>query len=207
MTVKLVILSALVLAPLSLLSPSLASGMNDLDPVHERMTLKEVEAVLSHRLHASTRDKAPELSRHLFALCEEYKFDPAFVLSLIDKESTFNPRAKSFVGAVGLMQLLPSTAKYIAERIDFDGYRRASDLRNPFVNLTLGVAYLSYLRGRFPASQQFLAAYNMGPTAVGRMVHRQAFKLGAVKSYVLGIQNGRHSMKRAGIRMVSAQVQ
>ncbi len=207
MTVKLVILSALFLAPQILLSPSLASGMSDIDPVHERMTLNEVEAVLTNRLRAPALEKAPELARHLFALCEEYKFDPAFVLSLIDKESTFDPRAKSFVGAIGLMQLLPSTAKYIAERIDFDGYRRAADLRNPFVNLTLGVAYLSYLRGRFPASQQFLAAYNMGPTAVGRMVNRQQFRLGAVRNYVLGIQNGRHSMKRAGIRMVSAQVQ
>lgn len=200
-TAKVALVSVAILAPFS---TGIASGVMSMDPLQQKMTLSEVEAVMSNRLRGPAKKQAEELAKHLVELCDEYRFDPAFVLSLIHKESSFNPKARSHVGALGLMQILPSTAQYIADRIDYEGYRKASDLRNPFINLSLGVAYLSYLRGRFPASQQFLAAYNMGPTAVGRMVHRRAFKLGALEGYVTGIQSGHRIMKETGIRLVSA---
>ena len=170
------------------------------------LSLGEVEAVFTTRLRGRGRDKIALLSQHFVELCQLYHFDPAFVLSLIQKESGFRTNALSKVGAVGLMQVMPVTADYIAERFGIEEYRHPGDLRDPFINLTLGVTYLAYLRDQFRHSQRFLAAYNLGPTTVRRMVERGAFRVDRVRRYVTGIENGEEAMrqeaKRLGLELV-----
>ena len=71
-------------------------------------------------------------------VCRQHHFDPAFILSLIQVESSFRIKARSSVGAIGLMQLMPATALNVARdrRIRFAGERALTD---PYLNLTLGV--------------------------------------------------------------------
>lgn len=89
--------------------------------------------------------------------------DPALVAAVAWRESGFDPAAESHRGAVGLMQVLPSTARYIESRDDAPP-GRAVDLADPEVNISFGAWYLRHLidlhGGSVPAA---LTAYNGGP--------------------------------------------
>jgi soluble lytic murein transglycosylase len=91
------------------------------------------------------------------------KLDPFFILAIIREESRYNHRAKSSKGAIGLMQLLPQTASWIAKR-----NLTEEELKDPQMNITIGVRYLEYLVSRFSSLQAVLAAYNGGPNNVAR---------------------------------------
>jgi soluble lytic murein transglycosylase len=98
--------------------------------------------------------------------------DPAFVAAVIYQESKFNART-SPAGAEGLMQILPSTAKFIARRTGGTAFV-PSDLGTPQVNIAYGTYYLRYLLDRYGGrATQAIAAYNAGETNVDRWV-RQA---------------------------------
>lgn len=88
-----------------------------------------------------------------------YGVDSALVFAIIKTESNFQSEAKSSAGAVGLMQLLPSTASYIAGLID---YSNDINLIKPICNIELGVAYFSYLLAKFENLQYSIYAYNAG---------------------------------------------
>ncbi len=93
----------------------------------------------------------------------EYKCDPLWVMAIIKVESGFMPSALSHRGAVGLMQLLPSTARDIAPEVGLQ-IQNDEDLKDPDINLHLGVYYLSKLEQLFPDDETaVLAAYNAGP--------------------------------------------
>lgn len=84
--------------------------------------------------------------------------DALLLASLVEVESNFSPRVISPKGAVGLAQVLPSTAGYGPD-----------ELSKPAVNLDLGAAYLKSLLERFDGDLELaLAAYNAGPYAVQR---------------------------------------
>ena len=91
------------------------------------------------------------------------RVDPYIILSLIRQESAFNPAAKSPVGARGLMQLMPSTAKSITRRLS------TKSLYNPKINLTLGIRYFIKLYKKYNKNLIYtLSAYNAGPHRVRR---------------------------------------
>lgn len=92
----------------------------------------------------------------------EYKFDPLWVMAIIKVESGFAAHAQSSRGAVGLMQLLPSTARELAPEIGIANFQD-DDLKKPDINLHLGVYYLSKLQQLFPDDDvAVLSAYNAG---------------------------------------------
>lgn len=102
---------------------------------------------------------------------EETGLDPFLVLALMKQESAFSPRARSHVGARGLMQLMPATAEEWAGRLRL-GEVAAEDLYQPRLNLRLGIPYLAHLMERFGSAEKALAAYNGGPTNVRRWERR-----------------------------------
>lgn len=89
--------------------------------------------------------------------------DLNLVLSLIRQESAFNKEAKSRVGARGLMQLMPYTAKR------FVRYKKKDELFDPTLNVIAGTKYLKKLLKKFDGNIVLaLSSYNAGPTKVGR---------------------------------------
>ena len=92
---------------------------------------------------------------------------------LIRVESGFDAFAVSPAGAVGLMQILPSTGEALARRNGLP-WRGVRTLFDPVANVKLGVAYLRELRDRFEHLPTALAAYNWGPGRIGRRVREGA---------------------------------
>ncbi len=91
---------------------------------------------------------------------------PETMMALTRQESAFNPSAQSYVGAKGLMQLMPSTARYVSQQIGYP-YRGANSLYNPSVNVCLGSAYLQMILGQYNNNRIFtFASYNAGPGRV-----------------------------------------
>lgn len=89
--------------------------------------------------------------------------DPLLVLSLIRQESVFNPQARSPVGARGLMQIMPTTARQLRRSV------KPNQLTNPTVNIELGTKYFQNLMKRYDNNLVYvLAAYNAGETRVAR---------------------------------------
>lgn len=89
--------------------------------------------------------------------------DPLIVISLIRQESAFNPEATSRVGAKGLMQLMPATAKRFNRKI------KVKHLSDPKTNVALGTKYLRQLLTRFDGNLIYtLASYNAGENRIDR---------------------------------------
>ncbi len=90
----------------------------------------------------------------------EAGLEPRFVFAVIKTESSFDPDAISNAGAIGLMQLMPATAAFIAQKngLEFNVY----ELYNPERNIMIGCTYLKYLIARFGDKQTAMCAYNAG---------------------------------------------
>lgn len=94
------------------------------------------------------------------------------VLAVIRQESAFDPRAVSQVGARGMMQLMPATAKRVA-RATGQSYSRARLLDDPRYNVRLGTAYLNNMMSKYDQAPALaLAAYNAGPSRVNRWIRQ-----------------------------------
>lgn len=105
----------------------------------------------------------PYLEKIKNRLGKDSSIDPVIILSLIRQESVFNPNARSVVGARGLMQLMPSTARQMKR------FRNTSKLHEPDFNLQLGIRYFKKLFKYYEGNLVYsLAAYNAGQTRVKR---------------------------------------
>jgi soluble lytic murein transglycosylase len=99
---------------------------------------------------------------------ENYGLEPQLVAAVIYQESKFDADAESPSGAVGLMQLLPSTGQGIADRTGGDAWR-PEDLHNPELNVRYGSWYLRHLLDKYGGDEMLaLAAYNAGQANVDR---------------------------------------
>ena len=100
---------------------------------------------------------------------ENYRLDPALVAAVIYQESKFRADARSDSGAVGLMQLLPDTAKGIAARTGGSEFE-VDDLYDPEINVRYGSWYLRHLIDKYGSEERALAAYNGGQGNLDRGV-------------------------------------
>lgn len=101
--------------------------------------------------------------------CSEMGIDQTIVYSVIKAESSWKADAVSAKGAIGLMQLLPSTAQWLAEESGEEITRE--DLFNPEINITLGITYLQYLQEKYDGDiDRMIAAYNAGEGNVDKWI-------------------------------------
>ena len=101
-------------------------------------------------------------SREIESACENFGVKEEIVYSVINIESHFNKNALSNKGAVGLMQIMPSTAEELAKNLSVEDF----DLTNPKDNIMLGTFYISQLLKKFENEETALCAYNAGPSNV-----------------------------------------
>lgn len=101
---------------------------------------------------------------------QQHELNPLLVTALIRQESRFEPKIRSVVGATGLMQVMPETAAWVAEKIKFKGYK----LDNPDDNIKLGTWYLGYTHEEYDNNSLFaVASYNAGPGTVADWIAKK----------------------------------
>lgn len=106
---------------------------------------------------------------------------PELVAAVVQQESKFKPTARSGAGAVGLMQLVPKTGRWLGAR----------DLTNPVQNIQAGAKYLRYLHDRFDGNtEKAIAAYNAGEGNVRRFNGVPPFR--ETRNYVARVKSFQH---------------
>ncbi len=126
------------------------------------------------RLRGKWKPQAAKVARTILEESRKHQFDPLFLIAVIENESSFNPDARGTSGEIGLMQILPSSAPWIAAKVG-QSYSGPTTLADLCQNIKLGAAYLDYLRKRFQWNGAlYLAAYNMGTTNVVRHIQRDS---------------------------------
>jgi soluble lytic murein transglycosylase len=126
-----------------------------------------------------------------------HRVSPFIVAAVINAESGWKPGIHSSVGAVGLMQVMPATARDLAKSGTVDAKRYPpSELTSATVNIEYGTAYIRYLVNRYHEIETALAAYNAGLRHADLWAKqggdiRAAIEFPETKTYVLKVMRGR----------------
>ena len=122
--------------------------------------------------------------------------NPLLVAAVVRVESHFREDDVSHAGAIGLMQLMPETAQWVAKKIQMPGIKSV-DLARPDLNIRLGSWYLSYLltmyHGNLPEA---IAAYNAGPNRVNEWLASKVWSGSEVTAYDIPVRETRHFVMR-----------
>ena len=111
----------------------------------------------------------------------EYNVDKSLVKAVIFKESRFKETAVSSKGAIGLMQLMPSTALWLMNKLKIEDYK----IESADNNIRLGTYYLSYLMNLMDSDEEHaLLAYNAGPENAKRWVNSEGYSKEDMDNYV-----------------------
>ena len=129
---------------------------------------EKIFKVLSQFVTGLTDEEELNLASFIGQESRRYGFDPELIVAVISMESSFYNWSTSSKGALGLMQLIPSTGREVAEvnNITWHGDERV--LFDPFLNIQLGIHYLYTLYLKFGNVELALTAYNHGPGNVIR---------------------------------------
>lgn len=141
-------------------------------PVNEAAPFRRIVADASveqvaQRFRAQGYEVTPELATTIASAAERHGIAREVAFGLVRTESGFRNQATSHVGAVGLSQLMPKTAKWLQPGIT------VRELRDPAKNVDIGFAYLRKLIDRYDGDVEMaLLAYNRGPATVDRIVRK-----------------------------------
>lgn len=167
-----------ILAGVLLMAPAGLMSMRGVQPVTRGTTapieLAPIEAVVSgvsaeQRAATYAREyRIPtDLARKIYEAAVAHDIAPHTAFGLVRAESSFRTTATSPVGATGLTQLMPATARWLAP-----GTTRA-ELKDPRTNLQIGFKYLRQLIDKYDGNEELaLTAFNRGPGTVDRLIKR-----------------------------------
>jgi soluble lytic murein transglycosylase-like protein len=156
--------------------PLAAAEAPDAAPILDGSPAEHASLFLAREI---LNERAPQLdplqvegvARAVVKAEQEHGLPALLVLALIEQESHFRPKARGPGGSLGLMQLMPRSARAIAAQhgIPWQGTRT---LHDPVKNVHLGVLYLAELREVFGSTDLAMAAYNIGPGALQKRLAR-----------------------------------
>ena len=157
---------------------ALRRKVQELEKATEKELYREAEALGIVR--EVTQSGLPERQQRRIAIAiiresRQNGLDPLLVVALIRSESSFDNYARSKVGALGLMQVMPETGRWVAS---MHGLRlpKKTHLFDSELNLEIGTAYLANLIRRFGGLDAALVAYNAGPSAARRILADRSAK-------------------------------
>lgn len=127
-----------------------------------------------------------EYSEYVEKYAQSYNVDKNLVYAVIKAESNFNQNAKSYKDAIGLMQLVESTAKDVCKKVDIQltDDELKEKLLEPEININLGTKYLSILIEKYQNIEIAITAYNAGIGTVDNWIEK-----GIIKSDGSDIEN------------------
>ncbi len=134
---------------------------------------------LKHRVAALLVERAPDMrpvdrarvAGAIETAHRNHRVDPALILAVIRQESHFRPHARGIRNSLGLMQVRPFVGADVARRHNIP-WAGAKTLLDPAANVQIGSCYLGEMLEKFRDPGLAIAAYNLGPTRVSRMVAR-----------------------------------
>ncbi|MFN3493258.1 MAG: lytic transglycosylase domain-containing protein [Hydrogenophaga sp.] len=135
------------------------------------------------------------MQQTLLRASDRFGVDAYLIKAVIHAESAFNPHAVSPKNAIGLMQVLPGTAREMGLH-EQDNMSVEQLLRDPRVSIVVGTRYLSEQLQRFGSTDLALAAYNAGPGAVQRSGNRVP-NYPETQAYVQRVKQLRSTYSRA----------
>ena len=167
----------------------------------EAQSLGIVEAVRDSGLpDHSQRRVAVAIVRH----ARRNGIDPLLVVALIRTESSFDNYARSWVGAMGLMQITPRTGHWIAAKAR-SRLGKATNLYDAELNIELGTAYLASLLTRFGDLELALAAYNVGPTALRKILADRTARRRFLAGYPARVVRQFHKLRQVAMARVATR--
>lgn len=153
----------------------------------EGQRLRAHEQELIAASFAQEFDIPLQLAKSIHEAAVEADIVPRVAFGLVKAESSFRTQVRSPVGAVGLTQLMPATARWLVP-----GTTR-SELEDPETNLRIGFTYLRQLIDKFEGDEKLaLTAYNRGPGTVNRLISRGANPDNGYADKVLTGESDRH---------------
>ncbi|PIJ50272.1 murein transglycosylase [Erwinia sp. OLTSP20] len=141
-----------------------------------------VQATITGKLWNNLTERFPLAWRDEFSRYTRDKSIPqSYAMAIARQESAWNPKARSPVGASGLMQLMPATAAHTVKMFSITDYLNSSQLFDPQTNIEIGTQYLDYVYRQFGNNRIFSsAAYNAGPGRVRNWLNASAGRLDPV---------------------------
>ncbi|MBC0854735.1 murein transglycosylase [Pantoea stewartii] len=141
-----------------------------------------VQATITAKMWDSLKERFPLAWQNLYKQNTQGKTIPqSYAMAISRQESAWNPKARSPVGASGLMQIMPATATHTVKMFSIPGYVNPSQLFDPQTNIQIGTQYLDYVYQQFDKNRIFAsAAYNAGPGRVRTWQNSTAGNLSAV---------------------------
>ncbi|MCO6430914.1 MAG: lytic transglycosylase domain-containing protein [Deltaproteobacteria bacterium] len=154
---------------------------NGMSPSHKENSqqsptgLSQIETFIARKIKKlNPAINADQLSRLIVNASMTENIDPLILASIIKHESTFKGEVFSNKGAAGLMQIMPSTARYISQKLGPE-LKSERELLKPDLNIRMGIRYLHYLKERFNGDTTLaLIAYNWGPTNLSRSLKERS---------------------------------
>ena len=147
--------------------PSLTPGFDS-----RKQTIQEILSILERQQTGLSNVMKEELAEVIYEEAIRYNHDPKFILALISIESEFRNWSVSEKGAKGLMQIMPYVAQSLAQEMGIE-WMGDRTLFNPFLNIRMGIYYLSRLILDFDDMGLAMTAYNYGPTYVKGLIERK----------------------------------
>lgn len=139
---------------------------------------KKITQVATEEIREDFFKKEVPFGSIIYKEAKKNNIRPELVAAVVEAESRFKPTARSGAGAVGLMQLVPRTGRWMG----------AKDLTNPAQNVAAGAKYLKYLSERFDGNEtKIIAAYNAGEGNVKRFGGVPPFR--ETRKYVVKVRN------------------
>jgi soluble lytic murein transglycosylase-like protein len=136
-------------------------------PTPAALAAQGIEELLSRHMTGLAPFELRRVARAVIEESAKNRIDPKLVLAVMHTESGFYNFARSPVGALGLMQIMPATGEMLARDAGLE-WSGPDSLFEPEVNVRLGTRYLAWLHSRYGTWKGALAAYNWGPAAIDK---------------------------------------
>ena len=194
-----------VYAFISVMTFGASSGIHDSQDFSRLFQNNEARFVYTKVLQAlpeADKSLALGISRAIMTEAKMRAFDPVFLVAIIQQESHFKSRMIGSVGEIGLMQIRPETAQWVAKRFQIP-FENRRELLNPEMNIKMGTAYLGYLKDRYGSVKRiFVPTYNMGI----RGFHQSCLRGDQPTQYLNGVEAKYRRLKREYSRPTLAMI-